>query len=110
MQPAMKTAAELFCASANFRTRMRFEDMTHHLEVREREFAVLDIPARRRNRLTLMLPQCLRRAQRPETWKTVSSPSPAQPWMLPASFISSITMNSASMAGRAARGTYDRAR
>ena len=34
------------------------EDVTHHLEVREREFAVLDIPADRSSRAKLMHPLC----------------------------------------------------
>jgi hypothetical protein len=80
------------------------EDVTHHLEVREREFAVLDIPAIRPARAC----RCLRSAgagSKGKSWKTDSFPSPAQPWMLPASSISSIAISSASMAGRRPRGS-----
>jgi hypothetical protein len=84
------------------------EDVTHHLETREREFAVLDIPENppsRPRRAPAMLPRCWSRARKSRNWKTDSFPSPAQPWMLPASSISSITMSSASMAGRLPKGS-----
>ena len=76
------------------------EDMTHHLETREREFAVLDVPGRSASPPPAMLPRCWSQAPKFRNWRTDSFPFPAPPWMLPGNSISSITMSSASMAGR----------
>ncbi len=66
------------------------QDMTHHLEVREHEFAVIDVPAdpaappagRRLGRRGA-------RAPRSNGWRAGSTPSPAPPWTRPARSTSS---------------------
>jgi hypothetical protein len=93
-----------FLRASKFPYENAIQDVTHNLEVREREFAVLDIPKIRRPRAC----RCFCRAgagRKVEKLKTASSPSPAPRSMLPASSISSITISSASMAGRLARGS-----
>jgi hypothetical protein len=42
---AIKTAAARFLRASKFPYENAIQDITHHLEVREREFAVLDVPA-----------------------------------------------------------------
>ena len=71
------------------------QDVTHHLEVREREFAVLDVPAAAGgSRPARRRPRSLEPAARSRSWKAASSRSPAPPSTPPARSTSSITISS----------------
>ena len=89
-----------FLRASKFPYENAIQDVTHHLEVREREFAVLDIPANPPTPAPADAPPFSRPASKSRSWKTDSFRSPARRWMPRASSTSSITTSSASMAGR----------
>ena len=77
------------------------QDVTRHLEVRDREFAVLDVPA-----TVVASPAragAVRRRRRWSSSRQASSRSPAPPSMPPARSTSSITTSSGSSPGQRAR-------
>ena len=100
MASAMRMAAARFCALSKFPYENAIQDVTHHLEVREREFAVLDIPAEPATPPPRMHRQLSLRTRRSKSWRTDFFRSPARRLTQPASYILSITISSASMAGR----------
>ena len=66
MRLATRMAAAHFCGVSKFPYENAIEDVTHHLEVREREFAVLDIPAHPEKPQPVMHRRCWRRERRSE--------------------------------------------
>ena len=83
------------------------EDMTRHLEVREREFAVLDLERRPSTSPAAVAPASdWGQGCRYKNWLAGFFLSQARPWTIPVSCISSIIRSSASMVGRKGR-THD---
>ena len=94
-----------FLRASKFPYENAIQDVTHNLEVREREFAVLDIPENPPTPAPGDASAVLVPAPKSKSWKTASSPSPAPRSMLQANSTSSITMSSASTAGRLPKGS-----